>query len=291
MSLPRMLWHLACEQFAIDAVAREPEPDLIMEDPAQVDAFLEAGEGSGIMAAVYLFHAVQTLPLFRAGDTVLDLACGPGTQLLQIARLHPEVRFIGVDASEAMLERAVHTLRGTANVELHHGDITRLDAIPGASVDGITCNLSLHHLPDLAALHTCFTGMARVLKADGSFYISDFCRFRRAATQHYFATDRISEQSAAFTADYLNSLRAAFSERELCAAARPLARRLQVRRNLLTPLMLVLHGPQRNPTLDASRQARVSALYESLPALRREDFRDFARFFHFGGYPLAWKPW
>ncbi|KAF7599846.1 MAG: methyltransferase type 11 [Candidatus Dactylopiibacterium carminicum] len=293
MSLPRMLWHLACERLARQTVARVPEPDLVMTDPVQVDAFREAGQTDGILTAINLFHAIQTLPLFKAGDVVLDLACGPATLLTQLARLHPQVRFIGVDASDAMLTLAERTLSqyGVRNVDLHQGDITRLEGLPAASVDGLTCNLSLHHLPDLAALHTAFTCIARVLKPEGSVYISDFCRFKRAATQEYFATDRAGEQSAAFTDDFRNSLRAAFSEAELLGAAAPLRPRARIYRNMLSPLMLVLRGPVRAEPNAAEVPARVAALYEALSTERREDFRDFLRFFQMGGFPLACKPW
>src|SRR6516165_8234394 len=87
-------------------VVRTPEPDLVMDDPAKVAAYIEAGRPKGVMAPVYLFHCAQACEVIRPGDTVVDLACGPANQLSIIAKLNPEVRFIGVDLSEPMLDRA-----------------------------------------------------------------------------------------------------------------------------------------------------------------------------------------
>lgn len=44
----------------------------------------------------------------RPGDTVIDLGCSTGTTLLQLARLLPdkELHFIGIDNSQAMLDKA-----------------------------------------------------------------------------------------------------------------------------------------------------------------------------------------
>ena len=44
----------------------------------------------------------------RPGDTIIDLGCSTGTTLLQLARLLPdkELHFIGIDNSQAMLDKA-----------------------------------------------------------------------------------------------------------------------------------------------------------------------------------------
>jgi S-adenosylmethionine-diacylgycerolhomoserine-N-methlytransferase len=42
----------------------------------------------------------------KAGDTVLEVGCGTGRNLVILAKRHPDARFFGLDASEAMLEMA-----------------------------------------------------------------------------------------------------------------------------------------------------------------------------------------
>src|SRR5204863_5016089 len=86
--------------------ARAPEPDLVMDDPDKVTAYTRAGREDGVMAPVYLFHCAQICDVIRPGDTVVDLGCGPATQLAMVARLNPEVRFTGIDLSDEMLDRA-----------------------------------------------------------------------------------------------------------------------------------------------------------------------------------------
>ena len=69
-----------------------PEPGLVMDDPEQVSAYVSAGREHGVMAPVYLFHGANICEVIRPGDTVLDLACGPGNQLALVARRSEERR-------------------------------------------------------------------------------------------------------------------------------------------------------------------------------------------------------
>jgi SAM-dependent methyltransferase len=102
-----------------------------MADAGQVSAFMDSGRRDGVLHYIYLFHALMSLPQIRPGDVVLDLACGPANQLLQIARLHPDCRFVGLDASPAMLQLAADNLRaaGVHNVSLQQGDMTVLAGV------------------------------------------------------------------------------------------------------------------------------------------------------------------
>ena len=89
---------------------RVPEPELVMESVEQTTSFSQAGEEDGVLAFLYLYNALQITSVLQPGDRVLDLACGPANQLAQIARLNPDVRFIGLDASPTMLQCAQNTL-------------------------------------------------------------------------------------------------------------------------------------------------------------------------------------
>src|SRR5690606_28242381 len=111
---------------------------------------------------------------------VVDLGCGPATQLVQIAELNPEVSFHGVDLSETMLQRAADYAkeRGVGNVRFSHGDITRLDQLGDRSVDGVMSTMVLHHLPTLDHLRKCFKEVARILKPGGAVYLTDFGRLK-----------------------------------------------------------------------------------------------------------------
>jgi ubiquinone/menaquinone biosynthesis C-methylase UbiE len=137
-----------------------------MADAGQVSAFMDSGRRDGVLHYIYLFHALMSLPQIRPGDVVLDLACGPANQLLQIARLHPDCRFVGLDASPAMLQLAADNLRaaGVGNVSLQQGDMTVLAGVADRTVDVVLCTMSLHHLPDVSALQQTLLQVRRILR-------------------------------------------------------------------------------------------------------------------------------
>ena len=82
---------------------REPEPDLVMEDDDQVQAYSDAGRIDGLMSASYLFNSARISATIAGCKRVLDLGCGPATQLAQVAQLNPDISFVGVDLSKEML--------------------------------------------------------------------------------------------------------------------------------------------------------------------------------------------
>lgn len=287
MSTPVMLAHLLLERLSPAELAREPEPQALMEDAEQIRAFMHSGQGNGILNYIYLFHAIMSLPVIRPGDVVLDLACGPANQLLQIARLHPEAGFIGLDASASMLALARDNLAqaGAANISLRHGDISCLDGFADASVDCVLCTMSLHHLPDTAHLAQTMRQIRRVLRTDGGIYLADFGRLKRRATQHFFAHDRIELQSELFTIDFLNSLRAAFSLDELQQAVVVLQRELHSFRTALAPFMLLFRSTPRR-SVDAALAQRARDGYAWLSTAEQRDFDNLTRWFRLGGLHL-----
>jgi SAM-dependent methyltransferase len=293
MSGPVMIAHLLRERLSWRSpLPRQPEPEAIMDDAAQNAAFALAGREDGILAFVYLYHAWQISALLRSGDRVLDLGCGPANQLAQIARLNPQVHFTGLDASRQMLEQAHETVRRHAlpNIELCRGDMTTLAGIEAAAFDGVISTMTLHHLPDLAALTATLRAARRVLAAGGGVYFVDFGRLKHAVTQQFFAHDRRDSQPPALTQDYLHSLRAAFSADELWQAAEPVfAPHLTRHSTALAPFMVIVKSPARG-VIDAATQSIGQTLYAALTPEQQQDFRLYARWWKLGGLdlPAAW---
>ena len=285
MSGATMLAHLVLERLSRQVLPRVPEP--VMDNLSQTEAFAMAGREDGILAFIYLYQALQITPLVRNGDRVLDLGCGPANQLVQIARLNPDAHFMGLDASAEMLDRASETIRRckVENIELTAGDMTALAEIADASIDCVISTMSLHHLPDLAALSDTMREARRVLKPGGGLYFVDFGRFKRTGTQRFFAEDRRDCQPEKFTRDYFNSMRAAFSLAELSQAAALLGPGVIRHSTPLAPFMVILKGGARRELDDKTRQS-AHGLYRRMTAAQQKDFRLYARWLRAGGLGL-----
>jgi SAM-dependent methyltransferase len=106
------------------------------------------------------------------GETVLDLGCGAGTDLLIAAQMaSPAGKTIGIDMTPAMVQRAREsaTAMGLENVELHEGMIERVP-VPDESVDVVISNGVIDLVPDKEAV---FSEIWRVLRGHGRLQIAD----------------------------------------------------------------------------------------------------------------------
>lgn len=263
---------------------REPEPDLVMDDPAQVAAYGEAGRIDGVMAAAYLFHSARVSQVVQGCGHVLDLGCGPATQLAQIAELNPDVRFTGVDLSPTMLANAEKHVRalGLTNVAFRQGDITTLEGIPDQSMDAVMSTMALHHLPTLRHLERCFASIQRVLKPGGALYLTDFCRLKSLKSVIFFAYMNAKHQPHLFSLDYERSLRAAFVLEEFKAlATRFLPQDAGVFSTFKVPFLVLVKTADK--PLPAALHDRLKAMRSTLKPRYRRDLGDLRTFFRLGG--------
>jgi arsenite methyltransferase len=108
----------------------------------------------------------------RAGDRVLDVGSGSGTDVLTAARLAgPEGRIFALDMTPAMLDKLRRTvaLAGAANVEVVEGNAEAIP-LPDGSVDVVTTNGVLNLVPDKPK---AVAEIFRVLRPGGRVQIAD----------------------------------------------------------------------------------------------------------------------
>lgn len=278
------------ELFTRERSPRVNEPDLVMDDPDKVAAYARAGKEDGVMAPVYLFHCAQICEVIRPGDTVLDLGCGPATQLGMVARVNPECQFIGMDLSPDMLIRARQHLeeQGLTNVSLRQGDITNLASLADRSVDAVMSTVALHHLPDVSYLEKVFSEIRRVLKPGGGVYLVDFGHLKAEKSIESFAYQYADRQAELFTLDYLYSLRAAFALEDFeQLTAKYLATGARVYSTFFMPYMVAVKSPTRLSRLDRARRHQLNKLRYNMPRYHQKDLSDLKVFFRLGGLRSA----
>lgn len=149
---------------AIAAVQPVLAPDYAAEDLA---ALPEGMAGSSFGCGNPLAFAA-----IRPGDTVLDLGCGAGLDLVLAAQhTGPAGRVIGIDSNADMLARARANAQaaGMGRIELHEGQVEALP-IPDSCADWVISNCVLNLSSDKPA---AFREIRRVLKPGGRMLVSD----------------------------------------------------------------------------------------------------------------------
>lgn len=125
----------------------------------------------------------------------LDVACGPGTFTLVLAR---KVQFVyGVDLTSAMLEQAAAAAAAAqlSNLRFHTADAAALP-FAAARFDLAVCGYSLHHMPDPAA---AVAEMARVVRPGGRIGLADLIVPTGADAELHNRIERVRDDSHAAT--------------------------------------------------------------------------------------------
>lgn len=140
--------------------------ELIKYDKAEIQSQPAAAASSFGCGNPLAFSGV------KEGDTVLDLGCGAGFDLLLAGdKVGINGRVIGVDMTDEMIARARKNIKaaGMNNVEVRKGLIEDLP-VESSSVDWVISNCVINLSPEKSKV---FKEIHRVLKPGGQISISD----------------------------------------------------------------------------------------------------------------------
>jgi len=252
-----IIWH---EWRAKRRLERVPEPSEAMENEEQVRAYVKAYEWGGPTSALQLHHLRELSRMIRPGDTVVDLACGPGPLLLELAPHYPDVEFIGVDLSPTMLAflRNQAKAQGLSNIRTLEEDIRTLPSFASKAVDLVISTSALHHLPKESDLDMVFARMNSLLKEEGGFYLFDFGQLSSPEARRLCVAEVGKLAPAITTEDYRVSLDAAFPiDQVFEKAQRHLPRPFEKQTSSFVNFFYMLQSPAR-----ADRAANMAKYIE-----------------------------
>ena len=131
---------------------------------------------------------------------ILDVACGTGRMLHQLARAHPSHRYFGVDLSPFYVERARELLSGRGVSLL----VDNAEALPlkAASFDVALSVFLFHELPRRARKNV-LREMRRVLDPSGLVVIEDAAQLNDAPELRVFLENFGLEMNEPFFSGYL----------------------------------------------------------------------------------------
>lgn len=195
---------------------REPGPEGI-EDREAVRSYAGVA-GLPHFRVLHRWLARRSLWGVPPRGRALDLGCGPGGLLAEIAGRFPALELLGLDVSREMLSVARERLKGhSERITLEQGDGSRLP-FPDASFDLVVSTLSLHHWDEPEPV---LNEIARVLKPGGRFMVFDLRRDvpGGAWVAAWLATKLLAPPPLRKTGEPLGSVKAAYTPREVVEIA------------------------------------------------------------------------
>lgn len=107
------------------------------------------------------------LDFIKDGQMLADLGCGNG-RFYNFIKKHRKVRYIGIDNSEKLLEKAKENF-GKNNFKF--GDMSKIP-LEKESIDVACAIASFHHIPSKSLRKTVLKEISRILKSDGLLILS-----------------------------------------------------------------------------------------------------------------------
>jgi len=145
------------------------------------EAWAEAHELIDLQLSPLGLRAMETLDL-RPGSVVLDVGCGAGQTLVQLAeRVGPAGQVIGVDIAPGLLDIARRRTAGLPQVRLIEADAQSLD-LPAASADAVFSRFGVMAFQDPVA---AFASFRRILRPSGVLAFSCWRSLEENELDHF----------------------------------------------------------------------------------------------------------
>ena len=117
---------------------------------------------------------LEGLPPLGEGALVVDLGCGPGLLSIELCKLLPSARIIGIDPSPQMLEVARRNA-DEAGVANYHTRLGAAEHMP-LQANSVTLVVTQGSLHEWDRVQEGFSEILRVLRPGGSLIVKDFNR-------------------------------------------------------------------------------------------------------------------
>jgi ubiquinone/menaquinone biosynthesis C-methylase UbiE len=128
----------------------------------------------GIVYTPLAKEVAKHLPDTKEKATIVDLGCGPGVLSIELCKLLPKARIVGIDPSKEMLEMARENSceAGIRNFEAKVGSAEEIP-LEAESADLVVTQSSFHEWEDPK---TALSEIFRILKPGGKLMIKDYNR-------------------------------------------------------------------------------------------------------------------
>lgn len=159
---------------------------------------------------------ISKLKDFNPKGTLVDIGCGSGNLIIQIAESFPDLNLIGIDIASEILEfakkRALDRSLGK-RIEFKIGNVEKLP-FSNESIDFIISTFSLHHWVNPLK---GFNEIHRVLKRDGTLLIFDFRRDSRRFFYGFltFITKVVAPKALKEVHEPLGSIQSSYAYNEI----------------------------------------------------------------------------
>lgn len=134
---------------------------------------------------------------------ILDIACGTGSALNQLAQAHPDEKYWGLDLSPYYLRHAARRLSHVKNLSLVNENAEKMP-LADASFDVVTSVFLFHELP-ARARRNVLAEMRRVLKPGGLLVIEDAAQLQEASDLSVFLENFGAGMNEPFFQDYIST--------------------------------------------------------------------------------------